>query len=41
MVESTVGPFLEMYRAVVDLVASVDDAAMGEAYVVCMVVPQE
>jgi hypothetical protein len=35
-VESTVGPLLGPYRAVADLVASADDAAMAEAY---MVVP--
>jgi hypothetical protein len=40
-VESTAGPFLGPYHAAVDLVASVDDAAMAEAYVVGMVVPQE
>jgi hypothetical protein len=40
-VESTAGPFLGPYRAAVDLVASADDAAMAEAYVVGMVVPQE
>jgi hypothetical protein len=40
-VESTTGPFLGPYRAAVDLVASTDDAAMAEAYVVGMVVPQE
>jgi hypothetical protein len=40
-VESTVGPFLGTYRAAVDLVASADDAAEAEAYVVGMVVPQE
>jgi hypothetical protein len=40
-VESTTGPFLGPYRAAVDLVASADDAAMAEAYVVGMVVPQE
>jgi hypothetical protein len=40
-VESTVGPFLGPYRMAVDLVASVDDAAMAEAYMVGMVVPQE
>jgi hypothetical protein len=40
-VESTAGPFLGPYRAAVDLIASVDDAAMAEAYVVGMVVPQE
>jgi hypothetical protein len=40
-VESTVGPFLGPYRAAVNLVASADDAAMAEAYMVGMVVPQE
>jgi hypothetical protein len=40
-VESTAGPFLGPYCAAVDLVASAEDAAMGEAYVVGMVVPQE
>jgi hypothetical protein len=40
-VESTAGPFLGPYHAAVDLVASADDAAMVEAYVVGMVVPQE
>jgi hypothetical protein len=40
-VESTAGPFLGPYRAAVDLVASADDAAMAEAHVVGMVVPQE
>jgi hypothetical protein len=40
-VESTAGPFLGPYRAAVDLVATADDAAMAEAYVVGMVVPQE
>jgi hypothetical protein len=35
------GPFLGPYRAAVDLVASADDAAMAEAYLVGMVVPQE
>jgi hypothetical protein len=40
-VESTAGPFLGPYCAAVDLVASADDAAMAEAYVVGMVVPQE
>jgi hypothetical protein len=40
-VESTAGPFLGPYHAAVDLVASVDDAAMAEAYVVGMVVPHE
>jgi hypothetical protein len=40
-VESTAGPFLGPYRAAVDLVASADNAAMAEAYVVGMVVPQE
>jgi hypothetical protein len=38
-VESTVGPFLGPDRAAVDLVASSNDAAMAEAYVVGMVVP--
>jgi hypothetical protein len=36
--ESMVGPFLGPYHATVDLVASADDAAMAEAYVVGMVV---
>jgi hypothetical protein len=40
-VESTAGPFLGPYHATVDLVALADDAAMAEAYVVGMVVPQE
>jgi hypothetical protein len=40
-VESTTGPFLGPYRAAVDLVALADDAAMAEAYVVGMMVPQE
>jgi hypothetical protein len=40
-VESTTGPFLGLYRAAVDLVASADDAAMAEAYMVGMVMPQE
>jgi hypothetical protein len=40
-IESTAEPFLGPYRAAVDLVASTDDAAMAEAYVVGMVVPQE
>jgi hypothetical protein len=40
-VESTVGSFLGLYHAAIDLVASADDAAMAEAYVVGMVVPQE
>jgi hypothetical protein len=40
-VESTAGPFLGPYRTAVDLVVSTDDAAMAEAYVVCMVMPQE
>jgi hypothetical protein len=40
-IESIVGPFLGPYHATVDLVASADDAAMAEAYVVGMVVPQE
>jgi hypothetical protein len=40
-VESMAGPFLGSYRAAVDLVASADYAAMAEAYVVGMVVPQE
>jgi hypothetical protein len=40
-VESTAGPFLGPYRATVDLITSADDAAMAEAYVVGMVVPQE
>jgi hypothetical protein len=40
-VESTIGHFLGPYRAIVDLVASADDAAMAEAYVVGMVVPKE
>jgi hypothetical protein len=39
--ESTAGPFLGPYRAVVDLVLSANDAAMAEAYVVGMVMPQE
>jgi hypothetical protein len=39
--ESTAGPFLGPYRATIDLVASADDTAMAEAYVVGMVVPQE
>jgi hypothetical protein len=34
-------PFLGPYRATVDLVASTENAAMAEAYVVGMVVPQE
>jgi hypothetical protein len=38
-VESTAEAFLGPYRAVVDLVASADDVAMAEAYVVGMVVP--
>jgi hypothetical protein len=38
---STAGPFLGSYRVAVDLMASADDAAMAEAYVVGMVVPQE
>jgi hypothetical protein len=37
-VESIARPFLGPYRAAVDLVASADDAAMAEAYVV---MPQE
>jgi hypothetical protein len=40
-VESTAGSFLGLYHAAIDLVASADDAAMAEAYVVGMVVPQE
>jgi hypothetical protein len=40
-VESTVGPFLGPYHAAVDLMASADNAAMAEAYVVGMVMPQE
>jgi hypothetical protein len=40
-VESTVGPIWGPYRAAVDLVASADDAAMAEAYLVGMVVPHE
>jgi hypothetical protein len=40
-VESTTRPFLGPYRAAVDLVASADDAAMAEAYMVGMVMPQE
>jgi hypothetical protein len=40
-VESTAGAFLGPYRAIVDLVASADDAAMAEVYVVGMVVLQE
>jgi hypothetical protein len=40
-IESTAGPFLGPYRAAIDLVASADDVAMAEAYVVGMVVPQE
>jgi hypothetical protein len=40
-VESTAGPFLRPYHAAVDLVASADDAAMAEAYVVGMVVPHD
>jgi hypothetical protein len=40
-VESTAGPFLGSYHAAVDLVASANDAAMAEAYVVGMGVPQE
>jgi hypothetical protein len=40
-VESTAGPFLGPYHAAVYLVASADGAAMAEAYVVGMVVPQE
>jgi hypothetical protein len=40
-VESTAGPFLGPYRAAVYLVASADDVAIAEAYVVGMVVPQE
>jgi hypothetical protein len=40
-VESAAEPFLETYRAVIDLVVSAADAAMAEAYVVGMVVPQE
>jgi hypothetical protein len=40
-VESTAEPFLGPYHAAVDLVASADDAAMAEAYMVGMVVPQE
>jgi hypothetical protein len=40
-VESTAEPFLGPYRAAVDLVPSADDAAMAEAYMVGMVVPQE
>jgi hypothetical protein len=40
-IESTAGPFLGPYRDAVDLVASADNAAMAEAYVVGMVVPQE
>jgi regulator of protease activity HflC (stomatin/prohibitin superfamily) len=40
-VESTAGPFLGPYHAVVDLVASANDAAIAEAYVVGMVVPQD
>jgi hypothetical protein len=40
-VESIVGPFLRPYHTAVDLVASADDAAMAEAYVVGMVVPHD
>jgi hypothetical protein len=40
-VESTAGPFLGLYHAAIDIVALADDAAMAEAYVVGMVVPQE
>jgi hypothetical protein len=40
-VESTAGPFLGSYRVAVDLIASANNAAMAEAYVVGMVVPQE
>jgi hypothetical protein len=35
------GPFLGPYHASIDIVASADDAAMAEAYVVGMVVPQD
>jgi hypothetical protein len=41
IVESTTKPFLGHYCTAVDLIASVDDVAMAEAYVVGMVVPQE
>jgi hypothetical protein len=41
IIESTTRPFLGPYRAAVDLIASADDAAMAEAYVVGMVVLQE
>jgi hypothetical protein len=40
-IESTTGRFLGPYHAAVNLVASADGAAMAEAYVVGMVVPQE
>jgi hypothetical protein len=40
-VGSTVGPFLGPYRTAADLVASIDDAAMAELYVVGMVMPQD
>jgi hypothetical protein len=40
-IESMAGPFLGLYRAAVDLVASADDAAEAEAYVVGLVVPKE
>jgi hypothetical protein len=39
IVSTTDEPFLGMYRASADLVASADDAAMSKAYVVGMAVP--
>jgi hypothetical protein len=39
-VRSMVGPILGLYRASADL-ASADDAAMAEAYMLGMVMPQE
>jgi hypothetical protein len=41
MVISKAGTFLWSYHAIVDLISLADDAAMAEAYVVGMVVPQE
>jgi hypothetical protein len=40
-VESTAGPFLGPYHTAIELVASADDVAMAEAYVVGIVVLQE